>query len=341
MSMCRCVDVRVTFIFSTVRLLQSGGRWIAVRGKVCCSSNENQKFRIGLHVDSINQFVQSPLFSKIATPVCALIMILLFWWRAGSIHSVFDRIWRLTAGKTDAEDPTLKAFFQRNRELEKFRFVYRLNAQSIDQIKRLDRWLQENSVDISRLQSIRRWVDLGKDDLLSKPPTGYIWAKGITFLSAMLLFWGISILNPSHNAYLQMRESGIWFRTDFREFQAPLGAWKFSAEDCKDSQDDILMKTEFNKHEVSVICDGIADGSLKKFVTESLKTQTWLAAIFAAILMLTGISNVLALKSAADARELIVRLNKKAQALNMVRNDEQADAGTDAHGSVALESTTA
>lgn len=292
-------------------------------------------------MDSINQFVQSPLFSKFVTPVGVITLILLFWWRAGSIHSVFDRIWRLTAGKTDAEDPTLKAFFQRNRELEKFRFVYRLNAQSIDQIKRLDRWLQENSVDISRLQSMRRWVNLGEEDLLSTPPTGYLWAKSITLLLAMFLFWGTSILNPSHNAYLQMRESGTWFRTDLREFQAPLGAWKFSAGDCKESQEDILKKTELNKKEVSVICNGMEDGSLKKFVTESLETQTWIASIFAAILVLTGIFNVLAIKSAADARELVGRLNKKASTLNMVRNYEQADAGTDAHGSVALESTAA
>lgn len=262
-------------------------------------------------MDSINQFVQSPLFSKFATPAGGILLILCFWWRAGSIHSILDRIWRLIAGRTDVEDPALKSFFQRNRELEKFRFVYRLNAQSVEQVKNLDRWLQEKSVDISQLQRVRRWVDLGESELVSMPPKSYLWTKSIILVFSMFLFWVLNVLNPGHIAYLQMRESGIWFRTDLREFRAPFGGWEFLTKDCQTSQSEIAAKTGFLKDEVATICSGIDDGSLKKFVDESLKTQTWLAVFLAALFMSMGIYNVLSIKTAVDARDFILRLRKK------------------------------
>ncbi|WP_423739680.1 DUF6216 family protein [Cupriavidus basilensis] len=111
-------------------------------------------------MESLSAFVQSPLFSRLSIVITGLALLVLFWWRAGSIHSILERLWLLIAGKAEVHDPELKSIFQKNRDLEKFRFFYRLKVEPLADVRKLAAWMEVHGVGMSRLQRMRRWVDI-------------------------------------------------------------------------------------------------------------------------------------------------------------------------------------
>ncbi|MCF2135223.1 hypothetical protein IHE27_03375 [Mycetohabitans endofungorum] len=102
-------------------------------------------------MESLSTFVQSPALSPLSIIFGGLIMVGLFWWRAGSIHIVLDRLWRLVAGKADVHDPVLKALLLESRDIEKFKYTYRLKVETMAAIHRLDKWRRTHEISMSRL----------------------------------------------------------------------------------------------------------------------------------------------------------------------------------------------
>lgn len=278
-------------------------------------------------MESINQLVQSPIFAKTAPLLAVLLMVAFFWWRAGSIHSVLDRFWLLIVGRTEIKDPTLQSFFQKSIELEKFRFVYKLNVKSAEDVKKLDYWMEQHNVGLSQVQEIRKWIRIDQADVIMAPPRIEIVWRGITIFLCMIFFYSISSLNLGQYAYLQMRESGVWFKTDLVSISAPFGGWKFSLSTCRSSRDEIMKRAGLLREETKSVCDGIEDGSLKRIATESLETQKWIASIFSALLLVGMIFNLSSLKSAAAARELMCQIKGNKESDDSVAQAESC--GTD------------
>ena len=59
-------------------------------------------------MEAFNGLVQSPWLQPLMTLLAGAVLLAWFWWRAGSIRSVLDRVWHLLAGNTDVNDPTLR-----------------------------------------------------------------------------------------------------------------------------------------------------------------------------------------------------------------------------------------
>lgn len=144
------------------------------------------------NVDSLSTFVQSPLFSRLSVVLGGLIVVGLFWWRAGSIHTVLDRLWRLVAGKADVHDPVLKSLLLESRDIEKFQFIYRLKVETMVDVHKLATWMETRGVGMARLQKIRRWVDVTSAEVVSQPPRHYVRSHCVFGCMAMLTILGIS-----------------------------------------------------------------------------------------------------------------------------------------------------
>lgn len=125
-------------------------------------------------MESLSSFVQSPLLSRASIALAGLLALAFFWWRAGSIHSVLDRIWRLIAGKADVHDPVLKALLQESRDIEKFQFIYRLKVETMNEMRELIAWMATHRVGMSKLQTMRKWIDTTSKEIIRQPPKHYV-----------------------------------------------------------------------------------------------------------------------------------------------------------------------
>lgn len=88
-------------------------------------------------MDTFTSVVQSPLMQPLSMFAAAVTLLMVFWWRAGSIRSVLDRVWHLLAGRADVNDPVLKELLLNSRDLERFQFTYRLKVDSLAEVHKL------------------------------------------------------------------------------------------------------------------------------------------------------------------------------------------------------------
>lgn len=230
-------------------------------------------------MESLSTIAQNPLFSHAFVLIGVLVAACYFWWRAGSIYSMLDRLWRLVAGKTDVHDPVLKSLLQESRDIEKFIFTYRLKVRTVADIHRLQTWLKTHEIGISQLQKIRRWVDFKVAELVSPPPRNFAITRIVFGCVAVFVAICISPVSTSHNAYLQMRVSKVWFKTDGITVQAPFERWSFDSAACSESRANLMQLTGFNAVEADAICSAFKDGSLKGLIKETVRWQMGLGLV--------------------------------------------------------------
>jgi hypothetical protein len=259
-------------------------------------------------VESLSTFVQSPLFSRLSIFLGGLILIGLFWWRAGSIHSVLDRLWRLIAGKADVHDPAVKSILLESRDLEKFQFIYRLKVETLADVRKLAAWMEARGVGMSRLLKMRRWVDAASPEVVLQPPKYYAVSHFVFGCLAMFAMFGLVQFAASPDAYLQMRASKVWFKTDATTVRAILEGWSFDLTNCTKEPSNIAHMTGFGDSETDVICKALKEDSLKVLVKQTIEFQMWTGIVGALIAIVVAVVNILAAGAAQEARHLRKRL---------------------------------
>lgn len=275
----------------------------------------NQNYKGINHVESLSTLIQSPPFSKLAITLGGLIAIALFWWwRTGSLYAPLDRLWHLVAGKADVHDSVVKALLQESRDIEKFNYTYRLKVETVAAIHKLDKWRRTHEIGMSQLQKIRFWIDVNSPELVRQPSRYHIWVCWLLAFLISLSMFTISQFAASHDAYLRMRESTVWFKTDAVIVKAPLDGWSFDAEKCATDKTGITQLTGFNASETDALCKALKGDALKQLVKQSVKSQRWLgiAGTLITAAMVTII--LLSASSAAAALRLIKRLHSSAAA---------------------------
>lgn len=234
-------------------------------------------------MEAFNALVQSPLVQPFVALLGGAALLALFWWRTGSIRSVLDRVWHLLAGSTDVNDPILKQVLVNSRDLERFRFTYRIKVDSLDDVHKLHAWIQQHRVDIAALSRAREWVDVKRPELIKEPPKAYFkWKLWPAFVFLVMVYALGLFLLPS-GALLHAKDSGTYFRMQEFSVQHPLWIWSISSSDCKSSVDKIPGKTGFTATEAILICGLFHEGKVKHFIEENQGSQRWL---FGGVLLL-------------------------------------------------------
>lgn len=257
----------------------------------------------------LSSLVQSPLLQPAAFVLLGIILLAVFWWRAGSIRSVLDRVWHLMAGRSDVNDPVLKELLINSRDLERFRFTYRLKVDSLADVHKLHAWSAQHQIDLANLTALRDWVDPKHLELIKAPPKSLfvIETLVVVVLAAGTILFG-ALLLPS-GALLQTKESGVYFRAQEATVEHPFRWWRYGADSCRPNLDSVMRETGFTRDEAVLICDALKEGKLDSLIVDNQSTQRWLFALVALVstpLILSGIWKVNAAQAALAMRSKTV-----------------------------------
>jgi hypothetical protein len=220
------------------------------------------------------------------------------------------------AGKADVHDPVLKSLLQESRDIEKFQFIYRLKADTMADIRKLTTWMATYNIGVTRLQKMRRWVDASSDEIVNQPPKHYVPTHLVFAFLAMITVIGFGPLASSRDAYLQMRASKVWFKTDAVTVKAPLEGWSFDRTNCAADKDSIAQLTGFNASETDIVCEGLKQDGLKPLVKKTVEFQAWTGIAGALIAIALAFGNILAAGSAQEALRLRKRLYQSREGNN-------------------------
>lgn len=251
--------------------------------------------------------VQTTLVAPVLSTALFILLCLWIRARAGSAHFLLDRLWRIAAGRGEVQDSVLKAIQQESRDVEIFRFSYRMPVQSLAELHKLDIWAKAHNVGMLRLKSLWRWVDVRNSEVVRRPHR----TLKLVFLLLVVVLWILSAISSSllasHNGYFHMKESKVWFKTDastVRNVTLWGDEWVFAATECTAERSDLLQKTGFRESELLELCRALASNSLKDQVRSLVKQQRWLA-IFLLLPSLISLAIVVrAALSAAEAEKL-------------------------------------
>lgn len=222
-------------------------------------------------MDKLNYFLQSPILSA-SGPVALTLMIALFWWRAGSVYSLLERLWRLIAGSTDVSDAKLKVFMRDVRDLERFRFMYGLRVESKIELHAMLDWLKTHSIGIADAQHAKKWINIKTESVIIKPANSCFLKIGLIITLSFGVMVASEWLGSSKYAWLSMKETRTSFLTDGQTVKSLMSDWSFNASQCASNQVQSL-KTGFSDKEIKILCSSIKTNEMAEFVKSSVEFQ--------------------------------------------------------------------
>ncbi|CAB3662877.1 DUF6216 family protein [Achromobacter piechaudii] len=263
-------------------------------------------------LELFNPLVQAPWIAPVLWAGLFLLLCLWIRARAGSAHFLLDRLWRIAAGRREAQDSVLKKIQQESRDLEIFRFFYRMPLQSLADLHKLDSWAKANNVGMLKLKTLWRWVDVRNSAVVRRPKK--MWKPAVFLIVVVLgtffIFAGSLLASPY--GYFHMKESNVWFKTDAKTVRNMTlwgEDWAFATTECAADSPDLMEKTGFRKSELLDLCRALASGSMKDQV-HSLVKQQRLLALLLILPTLVGLAIVIRASSgAAEAEKLWKELN--------------------------------
>ncbi|NOV25988.1 hypothetical protein E5S69_21015 [Cupriavidus necator] len=262
-------------------------------------------------MESLSTVVQSPFLAAIASPIVVMALAAFFWWRAGSIHSMLERLWRLVAGKAEVEDPALKKLMQETRDLERFRFVYGLRIESMSDLQCLMSWMKRHDISIVKLQKAKPWIDIASAELVRKPTSRYVIGCFASIVICCVLITVALHLFTATDVLLKMRESEVWFRTDGYSVRTIWGTRLATLNSCTENIEALAKSTGFSSDEASVLCTSFGEKSLHKLVQQEVRNQQWLFGGLATLFFVLLGLRFLKLRAAAEAVEIRKKMDKK------------------------------
>lgn len=264
-------------------------------------------------MDALSGLLTNPPFITFLLPPFAVLA--LFIWRSGSIYALLERAWRLTAGSEEVADPILRDFIQKNRSVEKFRFMYGFKVDSIRDAHRLVAWLEAHSIDTGLALKARRWID-PKIDVVSlrQPSKGYVRLHmGIALLCVLL--GELATLPPAAGfALAKMKASGTWFIADEKSVRGWVGQWALDRKHCE-AASSVAMLSGFSEDETLKVCAALESEAFAEFARETAKRQRkwWRSA--SALLFIAAFLSVRSLDSAGAAQDIRKRLSAAKEAV--------------------------
>lgn len=213
----------------------------------------------------------------------------------------------IAAGRREAQDSVLKKIQQESRDLEIFRFFYRMPLQSLADLHKLDSWAKAHNVGMLKLKTLWRWVDVRNSAVVRRP--NKMWKPALFFLVVVLwtFFMIAGCLLASPYGYFHMKESNVWFKTNantVRNVTLWGEDWVFAATECATESPDLLEKTGFRKSELLDLCRVLGSDSMKDQVYSLVKQQRLLALLLF-LPSLVGLAIVIrAFSGATEAEKL-------------------------------------
>lgn len=260
-------------------------------------------------MNSFTSVVLSPLFTPLVVTCVASALIALYCWRAGSMHIVLDAIWKLTTGRADADDPIVRSLLRERLDVERFRLMYRLKVQNLDDVHKLARWAALSEISVGQLTKLGRWVDPTSREVVMKPPKRHArWqAIGIVVAASAALLSLQAV--TSQQAWLRMKDSNVGFKSNGAAVSSPFDQWSFDESHCLSQRKDMEKVSGFTAVEVNSICAAFNERSFESFVAHTISFQRW-TGVIAVVLSLALAANftraVSEARAAVSLREKLI-----------------------------------
>lgn len=223
-------------------------------------------------------------------------------------------MWSSFIGDKDFSDVRLKSFSYEQLDLARFRVVYGVPAQSINDLHRLLAWMDRNQISPIDLMHARKWIDPSKEEPLQCPSKKLIWRQFGVFFVSIICFTVLTTTFTAKTTLFKMKVSEVWFSSNGSSVDAIWGRWKINSESCMKRTLPGASVSKMTDAETLAICDGLANGKLEAVTIDAIEQQRTVLGTIAVLTFLAALKLLHRVIAALRARELIDQLRSKENA---------------------------
>lgn len=233
--------------------------------------------------------------------------------RAGSAYFILDRLWQIVAGKGDVEDKKMKDFIQEYRDVERFRYLYRIGGETKSEISRLIDWMSENGLGVRTVKKAKRWINFDTLEIIDPPKKKYKEIRVFWLAICMILCVLFLSVMGSNYAVYKMNDSKIWIFAESDRITS--SKVTIDKESCL-NKDHLSKAGKFTKGEVDILCKEVESGNIKNEVARTLKMQRKVSAVYIIALILWMIILFSEYASAIAAYKIMEKIQKNKECLS-------------------------
>lgn len=231
--------------------------------------------------------------ASIAYAIIFVVFLLYVYTRAGSMHFLRDRIWRLMGGKSDFLIPDLQKLKLEARELEHFRFEFGIPANTIRNIELFEKWISDNEIYLKDAAAAKEYIDWADYDNLNIKRKNLTLSRkifasfGFFFLASATSFF----LAATPNYLMASFDDSPFFYISTKETKLSIfGGVAVDSTTCKEEATlaTISQENGFPLHRLKIICNAYDDEDQLKTLKKRINEQKMAAitlAIFCALAM--------------------------------------------------------
>ncbi|MBF5039892.1 hypothetical protein INP77_10360 [Methylophilus sp. 13] len=257
---------------------------------------------------SLSSLLNNPILVSTG-PFIIIFLIACIWFRAGTIVSLLERVWRLAAGKAEISDSKLIKLNKELRDIEQFNFLYGFKIKSIGQMHQIIEWMEKHKLGFADIRSTKKWIDM-RTMTIQLPSESYIKWRIAGFIFCALLLMLTSFPLGLKSALLQFKDSKTWILLDKHKAEGLISNWVLGVNQCDGSQESKSLIPELTKSEKEIICQSFQDKEVTEYVEKTLHTQRLLFGFIFVALVLSIMNIAMKIKSYELARKLQETLAK-------------------------------
>ncbi len=225
------------------------------------------------------------IIKEILYVAAVLIVVWYFYLRAGSSYSMMSRVWGILIGSKGFKNSEISELMQEREDIDKFNFIFNVKATSMEQIKRLQKRVKKQNLDIKLISRSKGhfYINTCK---LKVPKQEQIF--GTLLLSVVLFFCTLPILQVAIKpaAMFEFNDSSTWFwvNNQYAEKYIPpipivssfFVRWRFDKNTCTSknfSVEELSATTNLTNKEISAICEIFKGGETPYVIEKAIKGQ--------------------------------------------------------------------
>lgn len=230
-----------------------------------------------------------PSWTKLlAVAVFATIPLIAVWFRSGSTHVIWSRLWRLANGKGNKAQSELQKILTERDDLMKFRVQTGVKARTTKLALAVQTWCKENDEEIGDVGSCGRYFDTEKAEL-KMPPSWKLQIPLYLVLIGLLvinLFLVGGFLTPRLWSIVPS-DSRTWVTLGENDARTFWTHHLFSIDDCSKSEaSSIAKQAEIPEVDVQIICGWLKNSAYKQDFSKQMHAQRTSAVFLLGIFLL-------------------------------------------------------
>lgn len=265
------------------------------------------------------------VIKEILYVAAVLIVVWYFYLRAGSSYSMMSRLWGLVIGENGFKNNELSELMQEREDIDKFNFIFNVKATNMEQIKRLQKRVKKQNLDMKLISRSKGhfYINTCK---LKVPKQKQIF--GTLLLSTALFFCTLPILQVAIRpaAMFEFNDSSTWFwiNNQYAEKYIPpipiissfFEYWRFDNDTCISktfSLEKLSAATKLTNKEIEAICEVFKDGKTPYVIEKAIKGQNiaYFLCLFPLIFSLIYFRSVIYMLYTYDLRYALLKKKGK------------------------------